>query len=90
MSGKFKHAHEWNEFPAVGDWVTLERMPGEEKGIVHEVLPRVSQFSRIAAGETSESQLIAVNTDYVFLVMSLNHDFNLRRLERYLLAGKKK
>ncbi|HSI67922.1 MAG TPA: ribosome small subunit-dependent GTPase A [Planococcus sp. (in: firmicutes)] len=87
LSGKFKHAHDWSEFPAVGDWVTLERMPGEEKGIIHEVLPRVSQFSRIAAGETSDSQLIAVNMDYVFLVMSLNHDFNLRRLERYLLAA---
>lgn len=87
LSGKFKFAHEREAFPAVGDWVVLEQMPGEEKGIIQEVLPRSSQFSRKVAGQTTEIQLIAVNVDYVFLVMSLNHDFNVRRLERYLLAA---
>lgn len=87
LSGKFKFAHDRKAFPAVGDWVVLEQMPGEEKGIIHEVLPRISEFSRKAAGMTTEIQLIAVNVDYVFLVMSLNHDFNVRRLERYLLAA---
>ncbi|MFF2754632.1 ribosome small subunit-dependent GTPase A [Psychrobacillus sp. NPDC058041] len=87
LSGKFKFDHGREEFPAVGDWVVLEQMPGEEKGIIQEVLPRSSQFSRKVAGQTTEIQLIAVNVDYVFLVMSLNHDFNVRRLERYLLAA---
>lgn len=87
LSGKFKFDHNREAFPAVGDWVVLERMPGEEKGIIQEVLPRISQFSRKVAGSTVEIQLIAVNVDYVFLVMSLNHDFNVRRLERYLLAA---
>lgn len=87
LSGKYRHEHLHSEFPAVGDWVMVERMPGEEKGIIHQVLPRTSQFSRKAAGDTSEIQLIAVNVDYVFLVMSLNHDFNVRRLERYLIAA---
>lgn len=88
LSGKFRHEHLYSEFPAVGDWVMVEQMPGEEKGIIHTVLPRTSQFSRKAAGETSDIQLIAVNVDYVFLVMSLNHDFNIRRLERYLIAAR--
>ncbi|TQR18971.1 ribosome small subunit-dependent GTPase A [Psychrobacillus vulpis] len=87
LSGKFKFDHDREAFPAVGDWVVLEQMPGEEKGIIQEVLPRSSQFSRKAAGMTTEIQLIAVNVDFVFLVMSLNHDFNVRRLERYLLAA---
>lgn len=87
LSGKFKFDHEREAFPAVGDWVVLEQMPGEEKGIIQEVLPRTSQFSRKVAGQTTEIQLIAVNVDYVFLVMSLNYDFNVRRLERYLLAA---
>lgn len=87
LSGKYKHEHSYEEFPSVGDWVMVEQMPGEEKGIIHSVLPRSSQFSRKAAGDTSEIQVIAVNVDYVFLVMSLNHDFNLRRLERYLIAS---
>ncbi|WP_345798861.1 ribosome small subunit-dependent GTPase A [Bacillus sp. Cr_A10] len=87
LSGKFKFDHDREAFPAVGDWVVLEQMPGEEKGIIQEVLPRISQFSRKMAGMTTDIQLIAVNVDYVFLVMSLNHDFNVRRLERYLLAA---
>ena len=87
LSGKFKFEHNREAFPAVGDWVVLYQMPGEEKGIIHEVLPRSSQFSRKMAGLTTEIQLIAVNVDFVFLVMSLNHDFNVRRLERYLLAA---
>lgn len=87
LSGKFMHSKEKSEFPCVGDWVVVEQMPGEEKGIIHQVLPRISSFSRGAAGETSDIQKIAVNVDYAFLVMSLNHDFNVRRLERYLLAS---
>jgi len=86
LSCKFKHLQAKSEFPCVGDWVVVEQMPGEEKGIIHQVLPRISSFSRGAAGETSDIQRIAVNVDYAFLVMSLNHDFNVRRLERYLLA----
>lgn len=87
LSGKFKFDHDREAFPAVGDWVVMEQMPGEEKGIIQEVLPRSSQFSRKVAGQTTDIQLIAVNVDYVFLVMSLNDDFNVRRLERYLLAA---
>lgn len=87
LSGKYRHQHSGIEFPCVGDWVVVEQMPGEEKGIIHQVLPRTSQFSRKGAGETADIQLIAVNVDLVFLVMSLNDDFNIRRLERYLLAA---
>lgn len=87
LSGKFKFDQHREAYPSVGDWVVLEQMPGEEKGIIQEVLPRISQFSRKVAGSTTEIQIIAVNVNYVFLVMSLNHDFNLRRLERYLLAA---
>ncbi|WP_434402126.1 ribosome small subunit-dependent GTPase A [Planococcus sp. 11815] len=87
LSGNYRHSHSRDEFPSVGDWVALERMPGEDKGIIHQLLPRTSRFTRKAAGETSEVQTIAVNLDYVFLVMSLNHDFNVRRLERYMVAA---
>lgn len=87
-SGSFQHeAIERRDFPAVGDWVVVERMPGEERGIIHAVLPRTSLFSRKAAGATIAEQLIAVNVDIVYLVMSMNDDFNSRRLERYLVAA---
>nr|WP_052476839.1 ribosome small subunit-dependent GTPase A [Jeotgalibacillus campisalis] len=87
VSGKFRHAAEEREdYPAVGDWVMLTPFQGEEKAIIHAILPRVSKFSRKMAGETSGEQIVAVNIDTVFLVMALNQDFNLRRLERYLLS----
>ena len=44
-------------------------------------------FSRKVAGLTIAEQIIAVNIDIVFLVMSMNNDFNARRLERYLVAA---
>lgn len=88
LSGNFKHnAQQRRDYPAVGDWVGIEQMPGEEKGIIHSILPRNSLFSRKVAGETTVEQIVAVNVDYVLLVMSLNLDFNLRRLERYMIAA---
>lgn len=88
LSGSLKHqAHERRDYPAVGDWVAVEKMQGEEKGIIHSILPRTSIFSRKVAGQTTVEQIVAVNVDIVFLVMSLNLDFNVRRLERYMIAA---
>ncbi|WOV88373.1 ribosome small subunit-dependent GTPase A [Sporosarcina oncorhynchi] len=81
------HAIDRRDYPAVGDWVAIERMPGEERGIIHAILPRSSVFSRKTAGVTMTEQLIAVNVDIVFLVTSMNDDFNIPRLERYLVAA---
>nr|WP_172373883.1 ribosome small subunit-dependent GTPase A [Sporosarcina jiandibaonis] len=87
-SGSMQYeATERRDFPAVGDWVAVEKMPGEERGIIHTILPRTSLFSRKVAGMTIAEQIIAVNIDIVFLVMSMNNDFNARRLERYLVAA---
>ena len=44
-------------------------------------------FSRQEAGTRTEEQVIAANVDYLFLVNALNHDFNVRRMERYLLLA---
>ncbi|MCG3088700.1 ribosome small subunit-dependent GTPase A [Sporosarcina sp. MB25] len=87
-SGTMEHmASERRDFPAVGDWVAVEKMPGEQRGIIHSLLPRTSLFSRKSAGMTITEQIIASNVNIVFLVMSLNQDFNERRLERYLIAS---
>jgi ribosome biogenesis GTPase / thiamine phosphate phosphatase len=87
-SGSMQYeATERRDFPAVGDWVAVEKMPGEERGIIHAVLPRTSLFSRKVAGMTIAEQIIAVNIDIVLLIMSMNNDFNPRRLERYLVAA---
>jgi len=83
VSGRFRHqATDTHDFPAVGDWVLIE---GHTEAVIHHVLPRKSAFSRSAAGSYLEEQVVAANVDTVFLVSGLDHDFNPRRIERYLL-----
>lgn len=73
------------DFPAVGDWVMIDRIDRDcGNAIIHNVLSRKSMFGRKAAGTHNDVQVIAANIDTVFICMSLNEDFNLRRLERYL------
>jgi ribosome biogenesis GTPase / thiamine phosphate phosphatase len=66
----------------VGDWVAL----AEGGSVIAHVLPRRTVFLRQAAGEREEAQAIAANVDRVFVVTSVEGDFNVRRLERYLVA----
>jgi ribosome biogenesis GTPase / thiamine phosphate phosphatase len=87
-AGRFKHrAVERSELAAVGDWVVVRPAPGEGTGTIEMVLPRRSQFSRKVAGALTEEQVVAANIDTVFVVMGLDGDYNLRRLERYLLLA---
>jgi ribosome biogenesis GTPase len=86
LSGKFRHeAKHLLEFPAVGDFVMVDRMNDDDgNGIIHYVLNRKSSFERTAVGVKNEVQIVAANIDVVFICMSLNKDYNLSRLERYL------
>jgi ribosome biogenesis GTPase len=88
VRGRLRHQAERREaFPAVGDWVALAPgAPGDDASI-EAVLPRTSRFSRKVAGELTEEQVVAANVDTVFLVTGLDHDFNLRRIERYLTTA---
>jgi ribosome biogenesis GTPase len=72
------------ERPAVGDWVLIEGNSEKHAKIV-ELLPRRTAIKRAAAGEHYKQQLIAANVDTVFVVCGLDADFNVRRIERYLL-----
>ncbi|ANE46200.1 GTPase RsgA [Paenibacillus swuensis] len=88
VSGKLRHEASGREdYPAVGDFVLLEARASEGKATIHGILPRFSKFSRKAAGNTTEEQIVASNVDTVFLVNALNNDFNLRRIERYLILA---
>jgi len=86
VSGRMMHvAQATTDYPAVGDWVLVDRKSnGQGDAIIHQVLNRRSVFTRMAAGNTKETQIIAANVDTVFICMALNLDYNLRRLERYL------
>jgi ribosome biogenesis GTPase len=87
VSGRLRHQAEARpDFPAVGDWVVVEPVPNSDARI-HLVLPRSSRFSRRAAGDATQEQVVAANIDTVFLVTGLDGDFNPRRLERYLVVA---
>mgnify|MGYP000573710762 CR=1 FL=1 len=83
--GKFRFENSSRiQFPAVGDWVAATMIANEAKAMIHAVLPRKSLFSRKAVGEVTEEQPVAANIDTVFIIMGLDSNFNLRRIERYL------
>ncbi|HHV64211.1 MAG TPA: ribosome small subunit-dependent GTPase A [Peptococcaceae bacterium] len=86
VSGKVAFsAQNSSDFPAVGDWVLIDREDDQNgKAVIKHILERKSVFARKAAGKANDVQIIAVNIDLVFICISLNTDFNLRRLERYL------
>src|SRR5260370_9445796 len=69
------------DWPAVGDWVAAEMLSGGGRPLIHKVLPRRSKFVRKVAGRRMEEQVIAANVDTAFVVMALDGDFNVRRLE---------
>src|SRR5215470_12786804 len=97
VRGRIRHQAEARDaYPAVGDWVAIDgndaRAEPPDRGASREapivaVLPRRSRFSRKSAGDLTEEQVIAANIDVVFLVSGLDHDYNLRRIERYLVTA---
>lgn len=85
LSGRFRYdAESMSDYPAVGDYVIATWPEDGSHSIISYLFPRKSSFVRKAAGTSGEEQVVAANIDTVFICMSLNQDFNLRRLERYL------
>lgn len=72
---------------AVGDWVGLVYSAESQTTQIGIILSRKTKFSRSAAGIEVKEQIVAANADTVFLIQSLNKDFNMKRLERYLIAA---
>ena len=89
VSGKYRHeaAHP-ADYPAVGDFVLVT--PANATGgktLIQRLLPRKSVFLRRAAGSDAYTQVVAANIDVAFLCMSLNENYNISRLERYLAVA---
>ena len=83
ISGKLRfETGERLNFPAVGDFIMIST--NTSPAVIHNVLTRKSVFLRTSVGTTGQAQPVAANIDTVFICMSLNQDFNLSRLERYL------
>ena len=86
LSGKFRHESQSpTELPCVGDWLCVEKHDDDDFGLIHSLLPRQTFLRRKSVGESSDYQMIAANIDIVFIVQSCHYDFNLKRLERYLV-----
>lgn len=89
LSGKYLHESDAGlQRPCVGDWVCVEKSAHDEFGIVHAILDRQSSLRRKAPGDSGEYQMIAANVNFVIVVQSCHYDFNLKRLERYLVMVK--
>jgi ribosome biogenesis GTPase len=75
------------DLPTVGDWVAVQILDDRSFAVIHSVLPRFSLIKRKTPGKTIDLQLVAANIDTVFIVQAADADFNLRRLERYLVIA---
>lgn len=86
LTGKLLYlAESSDELPCVGDWVCVRYRDAGVHASIHGVLPRRSFLRRRAAGRDAEFQMIAANIDLAFIVQACHFDFNVRRLERYLV-----
>jgi ribosome biogenesis GTPase len=94
LKGSFYHTvQNRGDLPAVGDFALLKYNPRGNSAIAG-LLPRRSQFSRpdflghgAGYAKNIEEQIVAANFDYVFILCSLNYDFNLNRISRFLTAS---
>jgi ribosome biogenesis GTPase len=86
LSGKMLYQVEGSlDYPTVGDWVVVQCFDDYTLAIVHQILPRKSLLKRKDPGKAVEFQLIAANIDFGFIMQSVDGNFNLNRLERYLV-----
>lgn len=86
LAGSYLYQHRrLQDLPCVGDWVCVEKPEHEETGLVHTLLERKTLLRRKTAGDEIDYQMIAANIDSVMIVQSCHNDFNLKRLERYLV-----
>ncbi len=84
VAGQLRHAATGvADFPAVGDWIVVTDADSQTV-VVQSLLPRRSQFARPARDGSGDGQVVAANVDLVLLLSGLDHDFNPRRIERYV------
>jgi len=86
LTGKFLYAAASSvDMPCVGDWVCVEYHDAASHASVHDLVLRRSFLRRKSPGKNIDFQMIAANIDVAFIVQSCHFDFNVRRLERYLV-----
>lgn len=87
-TGKFLYSAESAiDLPCVGDWVCAQYHGAENSASIHTILQRKSFLRRKTAGKNIEFQMIAANIDVAFIIQSCSYDFNVSRLERYMIMA---
>ena len=85
ISGSMRYnAKSREDFPVVGDWVSLNTNDGSSS-VIRNIFPRYSSITRRAVGKFGKSQMIASNIDNALIVQAASRDFNINRIERYLV-----
>lgn len=88
ISGSMRFdAGDRSDFPAVGDWVGIEREKQKGRATIRALFSRKTKLSRKVAGRRNDEQVLAANVDTVFIVSALTQDLNLRRIERYAVLA---
>ena len=88
LAGRFYfHVESAVELPCVGDWVSVQYHNDGTSAIIHGVFPRRTFLRRKRAGAEVDYQMIAANIDLAFIVQSCHFDFNLPRMNRYLVMA---
>jgi ribosome biogenesis GTPase len=86
LTGRYRHDMAGAEqLPCVGDWVCVRLLDARSHAIIDQLLPRRSFLRRKVAGRDVAFQMIAANIDVALLMQACHFDFNVRRLERYLV-----
>jgi ribosome biogenesis GTPase len=83
LSGKLSHYTDREYVPKVGDWVAV-RLRDEGPAVVQAMIPRYNEIARKVSGKQSAKQIIAANVDIAFVLLSLDNDFSVERLQRFL------
>jgi ribosome biogenesis GTPase / thiamine phosphate phosphatase len=73
------------DMPCVGDWVCVQYHDSDRQAVIHGLVPRKTFLRRKSAGEAVDYQVIAANVDCAFIIQSCHFDYNIRRLQRYLV-----
>jgi ribosome biogenesis GTPase len=74
------------DLPCVGDWALVQYYNDGTLAIIHGLVPRKTFLRRKSPGKNVDFQMMASNIDTAFIVQSCDFDFNLRRMERYLVT----
>lgn len=86
LAGKYRFSTQSSiDMPCVGDWVSVQYHNERSAAIIYDVFPRRTFLRRRNSGKTVDFQMIAANIDVAFIVQSCHYDFNIRRLDRYLV-----